>query len=111
MERCPGRPDARSVDAHSVERLGIHDVEAAASIYQHLGEPLRADDWVNHERISFWLWDAFWVVGPIKGDGGLRPSEEGRCGRLGCIDLTARKLLAGLGVVGHRPPDDHDAAI
>ena len=33
VERRSGRPDARSVDAHCVERLGIHDVEAAASIH------------------------------------------------------------------------------
>ena len=33
MERCSGWPDTRSVDAHSVERLGVHDVEAAASIH------------------------------------------------------------------------------
>ena len=33
VERRLGRPDARSVDAHGVERLGIHDVETAASIH------------------------------------------------------------------------------
>ena len=37
MERRLGRLDARSVDAHGVERFSIHDVEAAASIYQHHG--------------------------------------------------------------------------
>ena len=52
VERRPGWPDARSVDAHGIERFSIHDVEAAASILQHLGEPLRADDRVDHERIS-----------------------------------------------------------
>ena len=44
MERRSGWPDACSVDTNSIERLGVHDVEAAASIHQHLGEPLRADD-------------------------------------------------------------------
>ena len=53
----------------------------------------------------------FRVVGPIKGYGGLRPSEEGRHDRLGRIDLVARKLLAVLGVVGHRPYKDHQATI
>ena len=71
MERRFGWSDAQSVDAHGVERFDIHDVEAAASIHQYLGEPLRADDRVNHERISSWLWDAFRVVGPIKGYSGL----------------------------------------
>ena len=44
MERCSGWAEARPVDAHLVERLGIHDVEAAASIYQYFGELLRTDD-------------------------------------------------------------------
>ena len=67
VERRLGRLDAHSVDAHGVERFSIHDVEVAASIHQHLGEPLHADDGVDHERISSQLWDAFWVVSPIKG--------------------------------------------
>ena len=71
VERHPNRPDVRSIDAHGVERFSVHDVEAVASIHQHLGEPLHADDRVNHERISSWLQDTFWVVGPIKGYGGL----------------------------------------
>ena len=52
MERCSGWSDARLVDAHGVERFNVHDVEAATSIRQYLGEPLRVDDWVDHERIS-----------------------------------------------------------
>ena len=44
MEKHLGWLDARSVDAHGIERFSIHDVEAAASIHQHLGEPLHADD-------------------------------------------------------------------
>ena len=70
-KRHPSRLDARSVDAHGIERLNIHDVEAAASIHQHLGELLRADDQVDHERRSSQLWDAFRVVYLIKGYGGL----------------------------------------
>ena len=99
VERRSGRSDARSVDAYGVKRLSIHDVEAAASIHQYLGEPLRADDQVDHEWICLWLWDALRVVGLIKGYGGLRPSEEGGRGRFGCVDLAARQLLSTLGVV------------
>jgi hypothetical protein len=71
MERCPGRSDTRSVDAHGVEHFSVHDVKAAVFIHQHLGDLLHADDWVNHERVSSWLWDAFRVVGLIKGYGRL----------------------------------------
>ena len=87
VERRSSRLDARSVDAHGVKRFGVHDVEATASIHQYLSEPLHADDWVDHEWISSRLWDAFWVVSSIKGYGRLRPLEEGRHGRHGCIDL------------------------
>ena len=52
MERCSGWAEAGSVDAHFIERLGVHDVEVAASIHQYFGEPLWAKDWVDHERIS-----------------------------------------------------------
>ena len=71
MERCSGWEDTCPVDAHFVERLGIHDVEAAASIHQYFGEPLCADDRVNHEQVSPWMRDALWVVGLIEGYGGL----------------------------------------
>ena len=67
VERRSGRSDARSVDAHDIERFGVHDVEAATSIHQYLGELLHVDDRVDHERISPRLRDALWVVGPIKG--------------------------------------------
>ena len=52
MESRSGRSDARSIDAHGVECFDVHDVEATASIHQYLGEPLHADDRVDHEQIS-----------------------------------------------------------
>ena len=100
MERCFGQSDAGSADAHGIERLGVHDVEAAASIHQYLSEPLHADDRVDHEWISSWMWDALWVVGPIEGYGRLGPLEEGRRGWFGHIDLVAGDLLSLFGVIG-----------
>ena len=52
MERRPSQPDARPVDAHGIERLSVHDVEATASIHQYLGEPLCANDQVDLEQLS-----------------------------------------------------------
>ena len=96
-----GRMRDRSMPmVSSVECLGVHDIAAVASIHQYLGEPLHADDQVDHDRVSSWQWDTFWVVSLIKGYGGLRPSEEGRHGWLGHIDLVICKLLAALGVIG-----------
>jgi hypothetical protein len=42
----------RPINAHGIEHLNIHDVEAAASIHQHLGESLHIDDRVNHKWVS-----------------------------------------------------------
>ena len=69
VERRLGRPDACSVNAHGIKCLSIHDVEAATSIHQYLGEPLRADDRVDYERVPTWVCDAIWVVGSVEGYG------------------------------------------
>ena len=101
MERCSGWVEACSVDAHLVEHLGVHDVEAAASIHQYFRELLWTDDQINDKRVPPQVWDSIRMVGPVKGYGGFQPPEEGRRGRSGCIDLVARDLLVALGVVGH----------
>ena len=43
VERCSGWAEACPVDAHLVERLCVHDVEATASVHQYFGESLQAD--------------------------------------------------------------------
>ena len=39
-----GWEEARPVDAHHVEHLSVHEVEAAASVHQYFGESLWAND-------------------------------------------------------------------
>ena len=93
MERCSGWAEACPVNAHLVERLGVHDVEAAASVHQYFREPLWSDDRIDDKRVPSRMWDDIRMVGPIKGYGGFRPPEEGRCDRLGRVDLAACDLL------------------
>jgi hypothetical protein len=64
-------------DPHGIKSLGIHDVEAAASVHHYHGEPRVADDGVDNKRVSAWLWNAIRVVIAVEGDGGPRPVEEG----------------------------------
>ena len=71
MKGCSGWVEVRSVDAHLVEHLGVYDVEAAASVHQYFGEPLRVDDWVDDKRIPPWVWDGIRMVGPVEGYGGF----------------------------------------
>ena len=56
---------------------GVHDVEAAASVHEHLGEASVADDGVDNERITSRMRDVVGVVLAAKGDGILRPVEVG----------------------------------
>src|SRR6185312_12165353 len=67
-------------DPHELQGVGVYDVEAAASVHEHLGEAGVADDGVDNERISSRMWDVVRVVLAAKGDGILRPIEVGWCG-------------------------------
>ena len=68
MEGRAYQAELRSGDAHGVEGVDVEDVEAAASIHQHLGEALLADDGVNDEWVASWSRDAGGMVPLIKGD-------------------------------------------
>jgi hypothetical protein len=52
MERRSSQSDACLVDAHGVERLNVHDVEATSPIHQHLAEMLFVDNRVDDEWVS-----------------------------------------------------------
>ena len=39
-------------DAHGIEGVNVEDVEATASVHQHLYEVLLADDGVDDERVA-----------------------------------------------------------
>ena len=78
MKRCSGWVEVHPVDTHLVERLCVHDVEAAAFVHQNFGEALWADDRVDDKQIPSWKRDGVRMVGPIEGFGRLRPPEEER---------------------------------
>ena len=44
MEGRARRTELRPGDVHGVEGVDVENVEAAASVHQHLGEALLADD-------------------------------------------------------------------
>ena len=56
---------------------GVHDVEAAASVLEHLGEASVADDGVDNEWVASRVRDVVGVVLTAKGNGVLRPVEVG----------------------------------
>jgi hypothetical protein len=58
----------------------VEDIEAAASVHQHLGEPGIPDDRVDHQRVLARIGDAILMILAAEGDGVLRLVEEGgRC--------------------------------
>ena len=64
-------------DPHELQGVGVHDVEAAASVHEHLGEKSVADDGVDNKRVPSRVWDVVGVVLAAEGDGVLRPVEVG----------------------------------
>jgi len=63
--------DFRPRDAHGVEGVDVEDVEATASVHQHLGEVLLANDGVDDERVASRSCDVGRMVPLIEGDRGL----------------------------------------
>src|SRR6185295_8717344 len=64
-------------DPHELQGVGVHDVEAAASVHEHLGEAGVADEGIDNERIPSRMRDVVGVVLAAKGNGVLRPVEVG----------------------------------
>ena len=62
-------------DANLIEGARKEYVEAAAPIYQHLGEARGAHDWADHERVAPQMRDTVGVVFLVEGDGRLGPSD------------------------------------
>ena len=58
----------RPGDVHGIEGVDVENVEAAASVHQHLGEALLADDGVDDERVATRSGDVGRMVSLIKSD-------------------------------------------
>ena len=62
------RAELRLGDAHGIEGVDVEDIEAAASVHQHLGEALLADNGVDDERVVTQSSDVGRMVPLIKSD-------------------------------------------
>ena len=51
MEARARQMELRTGDVHGVEGVDVEDVEATASIHQHLGEALLTDNGVDNEWV------------------------------------------------------------
>ena len=80
----------RPRNAHGVEGVDVEDVEATASIHQHLGEVLLMDDGVDDEQVSSQSGDVGRMVS--------RRSHHRRCRQT----LWVRMMISL--TLGERPP-------
>ena len=60
--------ELRLEDVHGVEGVDVENVEAAASVHQHLGEALLTNDGVDDERVATRSGDMGRIVPLIKSD-------------------------------------------
>jgi len=78
-------PQPRFADPHEGQSLSVKNVEAAASIHQHLSETSLGNDGVNDQWIALGVGNPIRVILPIERDRALGPL--GVLGR-GCADCT-----------------------
>ena len=53
---------------HALQRVFVDDVEAAAAIHQHLGEPEVIDNWVDDKGVFAGVRYVIWVIISIPSD-------------------------------------------
>jgi hypothetical protein len=97
-------------EAQAIEGLDVHDVEATSPIHEHLGEALRAHNWLNDEKVGPWVRDPLRMVTTIEDDQELQPSEvlwdDGFCH----VHFTLGHLEAALVAVSFGPTEDHETS-
>jgi hypothetical protein len=94
-------------DPHQPYGVHVEDIEAAASVHQHLGEPHIVDDQIDDQRVPAWIGDAVQVILTTDGDGVPRPVEEGGGSPLRSEDIVPLPLAVGH-VHGRSPEDEED---
>src|SRR6185295_3962148 len=98
-------------DSHELQGGGVHDVEAAASVHEHLGEAGVADDGVDNERIPSQMRDVVGVVLAAKGDGILRPVKVGWSGFGNGKDFAALTLALPRSHIRRHSSEDEEGVL
>ena len=98
-------------DPHELEGVGVHDVEAAASVHEHLGEAGVAGDGADNKRVPSRMRDVVRVVLAAKGNGVLRPVEVGQRGLGDGEDFPALMLALPRGHVRRWPSKDEESVL
>jgi hypothetical protein len=89
--------ELRPLDLQKIEGLGVDNVEAAASVHEHLVEARVGDDGIDDEWVDSRIGDIVWMVITVEHDGGLRPVKEERGRELYEEDLSTLTLSLARG--------------
>jgi len=111
MKRRLARAKLVQSNPHELQGVGVHDVEPAASVYEHLGEAGVSDDGVDNKWVPSRMRDIVEVVFAAKGNGVLRPVEVGRRGHCDGEDFPTLALALPRGHVHHWPSKDEEGVL
>jgi len=103
--------EPRLADPHKGQSLGVKNVEAAASIHQHLGETCLGDDGVDDQRITPGVGDPIRVILPIESDCALGPFEVRGHGCADCANFSEFALPLTRGETSRTSPKDQEAVL
>jgi len=101
----------RLADPHEGQSLSVKNVEAAASIHQHLGETSLGDDGVDDQWITPVVGDPIRVILPIERDRALGLLEVRGRGCADCANSSEFTLPLTRGKVSRTSPKDQEAVL
>ena len=104
-------PQPGLADPHEGQSLGVEDVEAAASIHQHLSETGLGDDGVDDQRIAPGIGDPLRVILPVERDRALGPFEVRWGGGADCADFSEFALPLTRSEASRSSPKDQKAVL
>jgi len=112
VEWCCVVPQPRLADPHEGQSLSINDVEATASVHQHLGETSLGDDGVDDQRIAPGIGDPIQVILSVECDRAFRPLEvRGRTSPKDQEALSEFVFPLTCGEASRTSPKDQEAVL
>ena len=104
-------PQPRPADPHEGQSLGVEDVEAAASIHQHLSETGLGDDGVDDQRVAPGIGDPIRVILSVERDCALGPFEVRGRGRADRANFSEFALPLTRSEASRVSPKDQKAVL
>jgi len=111
VEWCCVVPQPGLADPHEGQILVVKDVEAAASVHQHLGETGLGDDGVDDQWIAPGIGDPIQVILSVERDCALGPLEVRGRGRADCANFSEFALPLTQSEASRTSPKDQETVL